>query len=269
MNRNMYDTDVTTWSPQGRLFQVEYAMEAVKQGSATVGICSDKYTVLAALKRSPSELASYYKKVFRIDDHMGIVISGLTADARALTKVMRGACLNHKYVYDSHIQPGRLVADLADRHQRCTQSYVRRPYGVGLLIAAKDANGAHLYQTCPSGNFWELQSMALGARSQTAKTYLEKNFESFPSMTKDELIFNALKALSTCTEAEKPLNADNTTLAVVGEDMDFTMYDGQEVAPLLENFRQQGGDTGGAAAPDGTEHAEGAEETAGGDVDMS
>lgn len=81
-----YDTDVTTWSPQGRLFQVEYAMEAVKQGSACVGVTSDTHVVLAALKRTPSELASYQQKVFRIDDHMGIVISGLTADGRSLCK---------------------------------------------------------------------------------------------------------------------------------------------------------------------------------------
>jgi 20S proteasome subunit alpha 6 len=81
-----YDTDVTTWSPAGRLFQVEYAMEAVKQGGACVGVTSKTHVVLAALKRSPSELASYQQKVFRIDDHMGIAISGLTSDARSLCK---------------------------------------------------------------------------------------------------------------------------------------------------------------------------------------
>jgi 20S proteasome subunit alpha 6 len=81
-----YDTDVTTWSPQGRLFQVEYAMEAVKQGSAAVGVTSNTHVVLAGVKRTPGELASYIQKVFRIDDHMGIAISGLTADARSLCK---------------------------------------------------------------------------------------------------------------------------------------------------------------------------------------
>lgn len=101
-----YDTDPTTWSPQGRLFQVEYAMEAVKQGSAVVGARSKTHAVLAALRRSPAELAKHLEKVYAIDDHMGIAISGLTADARSLCKcvafclrpghsVLRGATLSH------------------------------------------------------------------------------------------------------------------------------------------------------------------------------
>ncbi len=75
---------MTTWSPQGRLFQVEYAQEAVKQGSACVGLASGTHVVLAALKRAPSELASHQQKVFKVDEHMGIAFSGLTADGRSL-----------------------------------------------------------------------------------------------------------------------------------------------------------------------------------------
>lgn len=77
------------------------------------------------------------------------------------------------------MQAGRLVLDLADMHQRTTQSYVRRPYGVGMLVAAHDQTGPHLFQTCPSGNYFEYVAMAIGARSQSAKTYLEKHFEEF------------------------------------------------------------------------------------------
>lgn len=79
----------------------------------------------------------------------------------------------------TNIQAGRLVLDLADMHQRTTQSYVRRPYGVGMLVAAYDQTGAHLFQTCPSGNYYEYMAMAIGARSQSAKTYLEKHFDEF------------------------------------------------------------------------------------------
>ena len=80
--RNQYDNDVTTWSPQGRLHQVEYAMEAVKQGSATVGVKSKNHAVLVALKRASSELSAYQKKIMNLDDHMGMSIAGLTADAK-------------------------------------------------------------------------------------------------------------------------------------------------------------------------------------------
>lgn len=82
--RNQYDSDVTVWSPQGRLHQVEYAMEAVKLGSATVGLKNGTHAILVALKRAASELSAYQKKLFPIDDHIGISISGLTADARLL-----------------------------------------------------------------------------------------------------------------------------------------------------------------------------------------
>lgn len=96
--------------------------------------------------RSPSELAAYQQKAFRVDDHIGVVISGLTADARSLLKHMRGECLSHRFVYGSSLQAERLVLDVADKHQRATQSYVRRPYGVGLLVAAFDRTGPHLFQ---------------------------------------------------------------------------------------------------------------------------
>jgi 20S proteasome alpha/beta subunit len=79
-----YDGDNTTWSPQGRIHQVEYAMEAVKQGSCTVGLRSESYAVLVALNRSSSELASFQKKVVKIDNHVGVGFSGLTSDARVL-----------------------------------------------------------------------------------------------------------------------------------------------------------------------------------------
>lgn len=88
--------------------------------------------------RSPGELASYQQKVFRLDEHMGISMSGLTSDGRSLCRYMRSECLNHRFVYGSPLQAERLVSDVADKHQRATWSYVRRPYGVGLLVAAYD-----------------------------------------------------------------------------------------------------------------------------------
>lgn len=96
MFRNQYDSDVTVWSPQGRLHQVEYAMEAVKLGSATVGLKNTTHAVILALKRASSELSAHQKKIIPIDEHVGITISGLTADARMLSRYMRVECLNYK-----------------------------------------------------------------------------------------------------------------------------------------------------------------------------
>nr|AFK49441.1 unknown [Lotus japonicus] len=171
MFRNQYDTDVTTWSPAGRLFQVEYAMEAVKQGSAAIGLRSKTHVVLACVNKANSELSSHQKKIFKVDDHIGVAIAGLTADGRVLSRYMRSECINYSYTYESPLPVGRLVVHLADKAQVCTQRSWKRPYGVGLLVGGLDESGAHLYYNCPSGNYFEYQAFAIGSRSQAAKTY--------------------------------------------------------------------------------------------------
>jgi 20S proteasome subunit alpha 6 len=226
MFRNQYDTDVTVWSPQGRLHQVEYAIEAVNQGTVCLGLRNERYVVLAGLKRSPNELAAYQKKLHKIDDHMGVAMSGLTADGRSLIKHMRTEALNDKYVYGTPVQGGRLVLELADMHQKCTQSYVRRPYGVGLLVGVCDQTGPHLYVTEPSGNYYEYVAMAIGSRSQTSRTYLEKEYENFNQSSKDDLIKHALKALSSSLAGDVELDSKNASISVIGENHNFELIEG-------------------------------------------
>ncbi len=144
-----------------------------------MGLRNDDFCVIGGIKRAPNPLASYQNKLFEIDSHMGIGMSGITADARSLVKYMRSEALNHKYVYGAPIQGNRLVLDVADLHQKYTMTGSRRPLGVGLLVGTYDQTGAHLYATQPSGNYYEYYAMAIGARSQTARTYLEGKFESF------------------------------------------------------------------------------------------
>jgi len=239
MFRNQYDTDVTVWSPQGRLHQVEYAAEAMNQGTVCLGLRSKTHVVLAGLKRSPSELASYGKKIHVIDDHLGVAMSGLTADGRSLLKHMRTEALNNKYVYGNPIQAGRLVVELADMHQRCTQTYVRRPYGVGLLIAAYDQTGAHLYTTEPSGNYFEYHAMAIGSRSQGSRTYLENHVNKFENSSLDELILHSLKALSSSLSGDTDLEAKITSLSVVGVDTPFTVIEGAQIQTYLDKMEVQ------------------------------
>jgi len=243
MFRNQYDTDVTVWSPEGRLLQVEYAMESVKQGSAVVGLRSSTHVVIGALKRSVNELSSHQKKLMAIDDHVAIGIAGLTADARSIAKWMRNECLNHRYVYGGPLPAGRLVRDLADRHQRTTQTYVRRPYGVGLLVAACDGKGPALYQTCPSGNVHEFFAAAIGARSQGGKTYLEKHFEGLEGESEDALVMHALRALGACVSGDQELTEDNGSIAVVGPD-GTKILEGKELRSFLDRLEAEGGGGG-------------------------
>ncbi|PWA24559.1 hypothetical protein CCH79_00011807 [Gambusia affinis] len=144
MFRNQYDNDVTVWSPQGRIHQIEYAMEAVKQGSATVGLKSRTHAVLVALKRAQSELAAHQKKILHVDSHIGISIAGLTADARLLCNFMRQECLDSRFVFDRPLPISRLVSLIGSKTQIPTQRYGRRPYGVGLLIAGYDVSFCRL-----------------------------------------------------------------------------------------------------------------------------
>lgn len=240
MFRNQYDTDVTTFSPAGRLHQVEYAMEAVKQGSAAVALRSKDIAVVAALKRAPNDLGSHQKKVFKVDNHMGIAISGLIADARVLAKYMRNECLNHKWAYESSMQTGRLVAMVSDKAQVYTQKQEKRPYGVGLLVIGYDKTGAHVYETSPSGNYFEYKAQAMGARSQSARTYLEKNFESFEGASREELIKHALTSLKGV--APKGLTSANVTLAFVGKDVPFQVLEDDDVRPYLEGVMDEAED---------------------------
>lgn len=247
MFRNQYDSDVTVWSPQGRLHQVEYAMEAVNLGSATVALKNKSHALLVALKRASSELSAYQKKIIPIDKHIGITISGLTADARMLSRYMRTECLNYKYSHDTLLPVNRLISQLGNKMQVCTQRYDRRPYGVGLLVAGYDENGPHIYQTCPSANFYDCKAMAIGARSQSARTYLEKHIDEFASASIEELIKHGLRALRDTLPPEVDLTTKNVSIARVGKGEEFKILDEADTATFLTMI--EGEERRGVSAP--------------------
>lgn len=190
-------------SPQGRLHQVEYALEAIKQGSAVVGLRSKDHAVLVALKRAPSELASYQRKMLKIDHHIGIGFAGLTSDARVLSNYMRQLAMSSRMMYARALPLSRMVSSLSDRAQLNTMQYGKRPYGVGFLIIGVDDTGPHLYEFNPTGNCFEYYAMSLGARSQSAKTYLERHYVEFPDADRDALIRHGIYALRETLQQNK------------------------------------------------------------------
>jgi len=237
MLNNLYDTDTVTWNPKGKLLQVDYAMEAVKQGSICVGARNRTHTVLATLKKSKSELASFQEKIFKVDDHIGMAISGLTADARVICKYMRNECLNHKYVYDSPHPFGRLLNKVAEKSQIKTQRQSKRPYGVGLLVAGYDQDGPHLYETSPNGEVNEYYAYSIGARSQSARTYLENNFERFPDSSLERLILHAVKSVSSSVQDDAELNSKSIEVAIVGKDTPFRILAIEENQTYLDRVK--------------------------------
>ncbi|CAD7677407.1 unnamed protein product [Nyctereutes procyonoides] len=233
------NNDITVWSPQGRIHQIEYAMEAVKQGSATVGLKSKTHAVLVALKRAQSELAAHQKKILQVDNHIGISIAGLTADARLLCNFMRQECLDSRFVFDRPLPVSRLVSLIGSKTQIPTQRYGWRPYGVGLLIAGYDDMGLHIFQTCPSANYFDCRAMSIGACSQSAHTYLERHMSGFMECNLNELVKHGLRALRETLPAEQDLTTKNVSIGIVGKDLEFTIYDDDDVSPFLEGLEER------------------------------
>ena len=163
---------------------------------------------------------------------MGICISGMTADARFLTKFMRNACLNFSYVYGSKHPCERLIATIAKKSQTKTCHPSKRPFGVGLLVGSVDQAGTHLFETCPSGNYYEYISFAIGDKCQSAKTYLEKNFEGFAGLDGNALITHGIKAMR-ASAAETELTEHNISIGVVGRGEDFRTLSKEEIRALL------------------------------------
>lgn len=249
MFRNNYDNDSVTYSPTGRLFQVEYALEAIKQGSAAVGVTSKTHVVLVALKRSAEELGSYQKKLIKIDEHMGVALAGLAPDARVLSNFLRKQAMNSKMVFNRPLLTSKAVLSIADKAQENTQSYGSRPYGVGLLVSGFDETGAHLYEFQPSGSVLEYYGASIGARSQAARTYLERNLEAIrDSESIEKLIVHGLNALRDTLSQDVELTMKNTSVSVVGKDTPFSIYDDEEVQQWLDkldsvsNSTNRGGD---------------------------
>ncbi|KAK6590982.1 proteasome A type subunit [Cryptosporidium xiaoi] len=252
MYRNQYDTDVVTWSPQGRVFQIEYAMEAVKQGTTVVGARNNDIVVLVCIKKSTSKLAGYQRKLYKIDDHIAAAVSGITADAKVVCSYLRSECLNHSFTFDAPIPMNILVNKLGLKSQLNTQEYGRRPFGVGMLLAGFDETGPHLFETCPSGNNVEYYSIAIGSRCQASKTYLEKHFEEFPQCDKNKLILHLLRALKVSLPSDQVMNQENVDIAIVGKECPYTELSEaeklkylqiivQEQPPLIETAESQEG----------------------------
>nr|ADD38869.1 Proteasome subunit alpha type-1 [Lepeophtheirus salmonis] len=239
MFRNQYDHDVSIWSPQGRIHQIEYAMEAVKQGSATIGLKNKDYAIVVALKRAPSELSSYQEKLIEVDDHIGIAMAGLTADGCLLTRAMCRECSKHKWAFDSSLPVSRLMESLSLKMQIPTQRYGRRPFGVGILVAGYDKQGPHINYLCPSANSYDCKATAIGARSQSARTYLEKHYEEFEKCTLDELILHGLFALQGTLPADVKINAKNCSLGIVGKDEKFKVLKLEKLEEYIDVFGKE------------------------------
>jgi proteasome alpha subunit len=203
-----YDRAITIFSPEGKIYQVEYAGEAVKRGWPTVGVKCRSGVVLAAEKRKISALfdPSSLEKIYLIDEHVAASPSGLLADARILIDYARDVSLSHRFLYDEPIDVEFLTKIICNLKQQYTQFGGARPFGVALLVAGIDRHGARLFQTDPSGVYIGYFATAIGAESGTITEYLEKNYKYDLNM--DECIELAVKALASAVEITDASNIE-------------------------------------------------------------
>lgn len=167
---------------------------------------------------------------------MGVALAGLAPDARILSNFLRQRAMSSRLVYGRPLPVSRAVHSIADKAQGNTQQYGRRPYGVGLLIIGHDNKGPHLYEFLPSGSVLEYAGTAIGARSQAARTYLERNFQEFPDATLEQLVIHGLNALRDTLAQDKELTPKNTSIAFLGADTQFKILDDDLVTPWLDRL---------------------------------
>ena len=221
-----YDRAITVFSPDGRLFQVEYAREAVKRGTTTVGLKYKSGVVLIVDKRITSKLIEpgSIEKIFEIDGHVGCATSGLVADARVLIDRARVDAQINEITYNEKIQVRTLVKKICDFKQTYTQYGGVRPFGTALLIAGVDETGPQLFSTDPSGALMEYKANSEGAGRTGAMAFLEKNYK--PDLSMKEAIDMGLKALYKGTEGK--INPDATEIGVVDKDIKFHILPEEE-----------------------------------------
>jgi proteasome alpha subunit len=211
-----YDHGITTFSPDGRLFQVEYARESVKRGTTTVGLKYRGGVLLIVDKRIASRLIipESIDKVYKIDDHIGFATSGLVADARQLVARARAECQINRITYSDKVPVDILTKKICNFKQSFTQYGGTRPFGTALLIAGVDDNGIHLYETDPSGAYQSYQAGAVGRGRNSVVEYFEKKWKK--NMTQNAAVKLGLEALR--SSMEEDLNKNAVQIAVLDKD---------------------------------------------------
>ncbi|MBX8631236.1 MAG: archaeal proteasome endopeptidase complex subunit alpha [Thermoplasmata archaeon YP2-bin.285] len=227
-----YDRAITVFSPDGRLFQVEYAREAVRRGTTTVGIKFKDGVALIVDKRIASRLMepSSMEKIYLIDDHIGCATSGLVADARVLVDNARVMSQVNKITYGDRISVEALVKRICDYKQQYTQYGGVRPFGTSLLVAGVDDTGAHLFETDPSGGLASYKASSIGAGRNVVMDFFEENYKE--DLPLEDAIVLALKGLRKATEEE--LNAKAIEVGMVQAGENFRKLEASEVEKFVK-----------------------------------
>ncbi|XP_077503290.1 proteasome alpha4 subunit [Amblyomma americanum] len=236
MGTARYDRAITVFSPDGHLFQVEYAQEAVKKGSTAVGIKGTNIVVLAVEKKSVAKLQEErtVRKICLLDDHVVMAFAGLTADARILIDRARVECQSHKLTVEDPVTLEYITRYIAQLKQRYTQSNGRRPFGISALIGGFDFDGTpRLFQTDPSGVYHEWKANATGRNAKTVREYLEKNYSADKIETDEGAVKLAIRALL------EVIQGHNLEVAIMERGQPLKMLESKEIEKYVEEIEKE------------------------------
>jgi 20S proteasome subunit alpha 5 len=212
-----YDRNVNTFSPDGRLLQVEYAIEAVKLGSSAIALLCPEGVVFAVEKRlqSPLLIPTSVEKVFTIDEHIGVVMAGITADGRTMVDHMRVEAQNHRFSYGEAVGVRAVTQSVCDlalsfgEGGRKREGQMGRPFGTSLLVAGVEGGRAFLFHTDPSGTYTECRARSIGGGGEGAETLLRETYRDGLTLEETENM-----ALSTLRQViQEKLNENNIEVA--------------------------------------------------------
>ncbi|CAL1528710.1 unnamed protein product [Lymnaea stagnalis] len=239
LTRSEYDRGVNTFSPEGRLFQVEYAIEAIKLGSTAIGIQTSEGVVLAVEKRVTSPLieAASIEKIMEVDKHIACAMSGLIADSKTLIDKARVEAQNHWFTYNEKMNiesVTQAVSNLALQFgdDDPDPGAMSRPFGVALLFAGVDEKGPRLFHMDPSGTFIQYDGKAIGSGSEGAQQALQEVYHK--SMTLKEACKAALTILKQVMEEK--LNSTNVEMCTVTQKNLFRLFTKEELENIIKDI---------------------------------
>ena len=229
-----YDRAITVFSPDGRLFQVEYARVAVGRGTTTVGLKCKDGVVLMADKKVGSKLveSDSIEKLFAIDEHIGCATSGLVADARVLVDYARIVSQINKVTYEEKIGVDTLVKKICDYKQNYTQYGGVRPFGTALLVGGVDSQGRHLYETDPSGALVSYKAGSIGSGRAVVMEMFEEKYKE--NMSMDSAIDLGLAGLKKASE--DPLTGETVEIAVIRKGKKYKKLEASAVKKHLDKL---------------------------------
>ena len=230
-----YDRAITVFSPDGRLFQVEYAIETVRRGALAVGIKTKDGIVIAVDEKTKKlQISKKPQKLFQIDYHIGAAAAGYIPDARVQIDNARFFSQSNKLVYDEPVEVETVAKHLADQCQQYTQYGGARPIGVSLIIGGIDSNGSVLYLTDPSGAYILYNAIAIGGNADAANEFLEKNYNE--NITFDDAMMLAISTIQNSNGDEDMI--DHIKMSQIKSDSnEFEFIDNEKIKQLSQKAK--------------------------------